>query len=111
MSFGKQYDKEGAYIRRYVPALKDFPSKYIYEPWLAPLDVQKKANCVLGIDYPNRICIHEEAKARCMSGMRAAYENRRGAAVTEETEESAEQAPKRQSSASKKATTTKKQKR
>lgn len=79
MTFGKQYDKEGAYIRRYVPALKDMPAKYIYEPWLAPMDVQKKANCVLGIDYPQRICVHEEARQRCMTGMRRAFEARRGA--------------------------------
>ena len=79
VTFGKQYDKEGAYIRRYVPELKDMPAKYIYEPWLAPMDVQKKANCVLGVDYPQRICVHEEARQRCMTGMRRAFEARRGA--------------------------------
>ena len=55
------------------------PAKYIYEPWLAPMDVQKKANCVLGVDYPQRICVHEEARQRCMTGMRRAFEARRGA--------------------------------
>ena len=24
------------------------PAKYIYEPWLAPLEVQKKAGCIIG---------------------------------------------------------------
>jgi cryptochrome len=31
VSFGKQYDKEGAFIREYVPALRNFPAKYIFE--------------------------------------------------------------------------------
>lgn len=41
ISFGKQYDKEGAFIRRFLPVLRRFPAKYIYEPWTAPLSVQQ----------------------------------------------------------------------
>lgn len=29
------------------------PAQYIYEPWTAPLAVQKKAQCVIGKDYPH----------------------------------------------------------
>jgi deoxyribodipyrimidine photolyase len=36
-------------VCRYI---EDMPAKYIYEPWLAPLEVQKKAKCVVGVDYP-----------------------------------------------------------
>lgn len=32
----KKFDTEGAYIRRFVPELKDFPSEYIHAPWEAP---------------------------------------------------------------------------
>lgn len=28
------------------------PNEYIYEPWTAPLSVQKKARCIIGKDYP-----------------------------------------------------------
>ena len=42
VSFGKKYDKEGVFIKKYLPALRDMPAKYVYEPWLAPLDVQKE---------------------------------------------------------------------
>lgn len=28
------------------------PKEYIYEPWTAPLSVQKKARCIIGKDYP-----------------------------------------------------------
>ena len=55
MSFGKKYDKEGAFIRHYLPVLKDMPAKYIYEPWKMSLAEQKAAGCVLGRDYPERV--------------------------------------------------------
>ena len=36
------------------------PVEYIHEPWKAPLEEQRKANCIIGKDYPARIVIHEE---------------------------------------------------
>ncbi|GBP64109.1 Cryptochrome-1 [Eumeta japonica] len=48
IAFGKKTDKDGLYIRKYVPELKKYPSEYIYEPWKAPLSVQKQANCIIG---------------------------------------------------------------
>ena len=30
----------------------DMPREYIYEPWTAPLSIQKKAKCIIGKDYP-----------------------------------------------------------
>lgn len=32
--------------------LIDMPKQYIYEPWTAPLSIQKKAKCIIGEDYP-----------------------------------------------------------
>tara|TARA_Y100000814_G_scaffold246043_1_gene191328 strand:- start:1875 stop:2462 length:588 start_codon:yes stop_codon:yes gene_type:complete len=43
------------FIRHWVPELSEFPSKYIYEPHLAPLSVQQSAGCIIGNDYPNPI--------------------------------------------------------
>ena len=40
VSFGKKYDKEGVFIKKYLPAARH-ARKYVYEPWLAPLDVQR----------------------------------------------------------------------
>lgn len=31
---GRKFDPEGAYVRRYVPELRDMPGKYLHEPWL-----------------------------------------------------------------------------
>ncbi|KAL4418944.1 hypothetical protein ABPG77_009124 [Micractinium sp. CCAP 211/92] len=74
ISFGKQYDKDGAFIRHYLPVLKDFPSKYIYEPWTAPLSVQQRAGCIIGKDYPRPIVDHTTASKENMARMKAAYD-------------------------------------
>jgi hypothetical protein len=44
----RRYDADGKFVRRFIPALKAMPSKYIYEPWTAPLEVQRKAGCIIG---------------------------------------------------------------
>lgn len=80
ISFGKQYDKNGDYIRRYIPALKDMPAKYIYEPWTAPKAVQEKANCIIGKDYPLPIVDHAVVSKVNMEKMKAAYAAGRGEA-------------------------------
>jgi deoxyribodipyrimidine photo-lyase len=33
---GKEFDPDGDYVRRWVPELRDVPSRYVHEPWLAP---------------------------------------------------------------------------
>lgn len=63
-TFGRRADPWGDYVRAYIPELKDYPVEYIYEPWTAPKDVQEKAGCIIGKDYPKRIVIHEEASMK-----------------------------------------------
>ncbi len=72
-SFAKKYDKEGAYVKHFLPVLKDMPSKYVYEPWTAPLEVQKKAGCIVGVDYPKPMVDHAIASKQCMAWMNEAY--------------------------------------
>jgi deoxyribodipyrimidine photo-lyase len=33
---GEQFDPDGEYVRRWVPELRDVPTRYVHEPWLAP---------------------------------------------------------------------------
>ena len=40
------------------------PVQFIYKPWLAPIEVQEAAGCIIGERYPSRIVIHEEASSR-----------------------------------------------
>mmetsp|Transcript_15839 Transcript_15839/g.29886 ORF Transcript_15839/g.29886 Transcript_15839/m.29886 type:complete len:565 (-) Transcript_15839:8-1702(-) len=74
VSFGKKTDKEGAYIRKWLPQFKDFPSKYIYEPWTAPPHVQQKCGVIIGNDYPEPIVDHMEISKSNMGRMKAAYD-------------------------------------
>ena len=76
VSFPKKTDKEGAFVRHYLPELKDFPSKYIYEPWTAPLEVQKKAGCIIGKDYPSPIVVHEVVSKENIDKMKVIYANK-----------------------------------
>lgn len=75
IAFGKKTDKHGDYIkldslffstlvycniivsRKYLPVLKKYPSEYIYEPWKAPLSLQKTAGCIIGSFLIFRVCI------------------------------------------------------
>ena len=58
---GREADPDGEYIRNYLPVLRKFPKKYIHEPWLASTEVQKRAGCVIGKDYPVPIIDHRLA--------------------------------------------------
>ena len=40
--------------------MKKYLPKYIYEPWTAPVSIQKTAGCVIGKDYPRPIVDHKE---------------------------------------------------
>jgi len=74
VDFPKQFDPEGNFIRHYVPALKNFPATYIFEPWKAPLEVQKAAGCILGRDYPLRIVEHEAAQQLNVHKLKATHQ-------------------------------------
>jgi len=62
--YGARVDPNGTYIRRYLPQLAKIPTEYIYEPWKAPIQVQKDAECVIGVDYPAPIINHKEVTRR-----------------------------------------------
>lgn len=73
VAFGKKTDKQGAFIRRYLPMLAKMPAKYIYEPWKAPLAVQREAGCVIGEDYPAPIVDHAVVSKENIGKMKEAY--------------------------------------
>ncbi|XP_060172789.1 (6-4)DNA photolyase isoform X1 [Lycium barbarum] len=73
ISFGKKYDPAGNYIRHFLPVLKDMPKEYIYEPWTAPISVQRKAKCIIGLDYPKPVVSHDSASKECRMRLGEAY--------------------------------------
>ena len=56
--------KEASFIRYWVPELASFPSKYIFEPNLAPKWVQTESGCIIGADYPLPIVDRKESRIR-----------------------------------------------
>lgn len=50
---GERFDPDGAYVKRWVPELADLETKYIHQPWTAPLAVLKDAGIRLGYTYPH----------------------------------------------------------
>ncbi|SPJ74644.1 related to Deoxyribodipyrimidine photolyase [Fusarium torulosum] len=83
VAFGQKWDKEGNFIRRYVPELKNMNSKYIYEPWKAPLLDQKKAGVRVKGDglsdveegtYPKPMFDFAKRRDICIAAMKTAYQ-------------------------------------
>ncbi|KAJ5267192.1 DNA photolyase [Penicillium angulare] len=84
IAFGRKWDPEGTFIRRYVPELADFDKKYIYEPWKAPIADQKKWGCRVtgdgsgsseeGKTYPKPMFDFDKRRQICLDSMKNAYD-------------------------------------
>ena len=62
---------EANFIRHWVPELKNFPVKYIYEPHLAPLRVQQEAGCIIGQHYPYPMVDRKEVAKKNLAKFKA----------------------------------------
>ncbi|XP_068020794.1 cryptochrome-1-like isoform X2 [Melanerpes formicivorus] len=87
--FGRRTDPHGHYIRKYLPILKNFASKHIYEPWTASEEEQKQAGCIIGQDYPFPMVNHKEVSEHNLQLMKQVREEQhRTAQLTrDETED------------------------
>lgn len=75
VAFGKKTDPDGLFIKKWIPQLKNMPSKYIYEPWKAPIHIQREAGCIVGKDYPFPIVDHDIVSKENMNKMKLAYDS------------------------------------
>ncbi|KAF1834762.1 Cryptochrome/photolyase FAD-binding domain-containing protein [Decorospora gaudefroyi] len=84
VAFPQKWDKEGNFVRKYVPELARFDKKYIYEPWKAPIADQKKWGCQIRGDgsimtdgemevYPKPMFEFPTRRDICIQGMKNAY--------------------------------------
>ena len=64
---GEKFDKEGLYVKKWVPELKRVPSKFIHKPWEMELKHQDAIKTIIGKDYPKPIVIHEVARQSALS--------------------------------------------
>ena len=68
---GEKFDKEGLYVKKWVPELNKVPSKFIHKPWEMEIKYQEAIKTVIGKDYPKPIVIHEEAWAAALSAFQS----------------------------------------
>ncbi len=59
---GEKFDKDGTYVKHWVPELKNVPSKFIHRPWEMDDETQKSINIKIGKDYPLPIVDHAKAR-------------------------------------------------
>ena len=68
---GQKFDKEGAYIRRWVPELAQLPNRYLNCPWDAPQEVLETSGIALGQHYPWPIVDHKDAREAALAAWRS----------------------------------------
>ena len=66
---GEKFDREGTYVKRWVPELAQVPSRYIHAPWRAPDQVLRTAGVTLGLNYPEPIVDHAFARQRALDAL------------------------------------------
>lgn len=54
-------DPNGEFVRTWIPALKNVPTSWIFEPWLMTPALQERYQCKIGSDYPAPIVSIREA--------------------------------------------------
>ena len=64
MTQGERFDPEGAYVGRWLPALRALPARFIHRPWEAPANVLDAAGVRFGQTYPWPVVDHAFARER-----------------------------------------------
>ena len=68
---GEKFDKEGIYVKKWVPELNKVPAKFIHKPWEMEIKYQEAIKTIIGKDYPQPIVIHERARAAALEAFQS----------------------------------------
>jgi len=68
---GEKFDKEGIYVKKWVPELKKVPNKFIHKPWEMELKYQEAIKTIIGKDYPSPVVVHEKARAAALEAFQS----------------------------------------
>lgn len=71
---GEKFDAEGAYVRTWVPELKELSARWIHHPWDAPEEVLAAAGVELGRNYPQPMVDHAEAREEALAAFKSLKE-------------------------------------
>ena len=63
---GEKFDKDGNYVKKWIPELKNVPKKYLHKPW----ELKDENILKLGLDYPSPIVIHEDARVEALNAFK-----------------------------------------
>ena len=74
MTQGEKFDPEGDYIRKWVPELKDLPTRDLFAPFEADEEVLEEAGVKLGETYPEPMVEHAKARQAALDGYEAVKE-------------------------------------
>ncbi|KAL6522748.1 Cryptochrome-2 [Orobanche hederae] len=72
---GYNFDREGEYVRQWLPELTQMPNEWIHHPWDAPITVLKSAGVELGINYPKPIVDIDFATDKLTEAILVMHEN------------------------------------
>lgn len=67
----RKFDPEGAYIKRWVPELRDLAAEHVHEPAAAPSDALSRAGIRLGSNYPHPLVNHATARKGALDAYQA----------------------------------------
>ena len=62
----EKFDKDGDYVKKWVPELRKVPKKFIHKTW----EIYDENILMLNKDYPSPVVNHEEARSRALAAFK-----------------------------------------